>query len=171
MVLGDRVDQFLNEHGLAHARAAEQPDLAAAGIRREQVDDLDARDENLRFRRLVDEGRRILVDGAAAGGAHGAGFVHRLADDVDDASESAFADGNRDRLAGVFHLLTAHEAFGDVHRHGAHGGFAQMLRHFEHKPVAVIFRFERVHDRRQIAFELHVHDGAHHLCDAAGLVR
>ena len=40
------------------------------------------------------------------------------------------------------------------------------------EPLAVILRFERVHDRRQIArpFELHVHDGTQHLRDAAGLV-
>ena len=70
-----------------------------------------------------------------------AGFVHRLADDVDDAAERAFADGNRDRLAGVVHLLAAHETFGGVHRDGAHGRFAQMLGDFEHQPVAVIFVF------------------------------
>jgi hypothetical protein len=66
MRLGDVVDQFLDQHRLADAGAAEQADLAAAGIRREQVDDLDAGDEDLRFRRLVDIGRRILVDRGAA---------------------------------------------------------------------------------------------------------
>ena len=40
---GDVADEFLNEHRLADARAAEQADLAALGVRREQVDDLDAR--------------------------------------------------------------------------------------------------------------------------------
>ena len=51
--LGDVVDQFLNQHGLADAGAAEQADLAALGIGREQVDDLDAGDENFGFGRLV----------------------------------------------------------------------------------------------------------------------
>ncbi len=50
MRLRDVVDEFLNENRLADARAAEQADLAAARVRREQVHDLDARDEHLRFR-------------------------------------------------------------------------------------------------------------------------
>jgi hypothetical protein len=45
--LGDVVDQFHDQHGLADAGAAEQADLAALGVGREQVDDLDAGDEDL----------------------------------------------------------------------------------------------------------------------------
>src|SRR5207253_3076961 len=52
VALGDIVDQLLNEHGLADAGAAEQTDLAAAGIRREQVDDLDPGDQDRGLGRL-----------------------------------------------------------------------------------------------------------------------
>ena len=62
--LGDIVDEFLDQHRLADAGAAEQADLAALGVGREQVDDLDAGDENLRLRRLLGIGRRRLMDGA-----------------------------------------------------------------------------------------------------------
>ena len=44
---GDVADQLLDEHGLADAGAAEQADLAALLVRREQVDDLDAGLEDL----------------------------------------------------------------------------------------------------------------------------
>ena len=64
--LGDVVDQFLDEHGLADAGAAEQADLAALGVRRKQVDDLDAGDENFSFGRLLGVGRRGLMDRALA---------------------------------------------------------------------------------------------------------
>ena len=47
---GDVVDQFLNDDGLADARAAEQADLAAAQIGLEQIDDLDAGLEHLQAR-------------------------------------------------------------------------------------------------------------------------
>ena len=60
--LGDVVDQFLHGHGLADAGAAEQADLAALGVGREQVDDLDAGDQHLGFGRLVGEGGRFGVD-------------------------------------------------------------------------------------------------------------
>ena len=67
--LGDVVDQLLDDHGLADAGAAEQADLAALGVGREQVDDLDAGDEDLRFGRLLGVGRRRLVDRRGAPGA------------------------------------------------------------------------------------------------------
>ena len=60
--LGDVVDQLHDQHGLADAGAAEQADLAALGVGRQQVDDLDAGDEDLRFGRLLGVGRRRLVD-------------------------------------------------------------------------------------------------------------
>ena len=166
--LGDVVDQLLDEHRLAHARAAEQADLAALGVRREQVDDLDARDENLSLGRLLDIGGGWLMDGAAAFHVDRPGFIHRLADDVHNAPERALADRHRDRLVGVGHFLAAHKTLGDVHGDAAHGVFAQMLRNFEHETIAVVGRLERVEDGRQVAVELHVDDGADHLCDAAG---
>jgi hypothetical protein len=43
---GDVADQLLNQHGLAHAGAAEEADLAALLVGGEQVDDLDAGDED-----------------------------------------------------------------------------------------------------------------------------
>ncbi len=48
--LRDVVDQFHDENGLTDAGAAEQADLATLGIGREQVDDLDAGDQDFRFR-------------------------------------------------------------------------------------------------------------------------
>ena len=60
--LGDVVDQFLNDDGLADAGAAEQADLAALRVGRQQVDDLDAGDENFRLGRLIGEQRRLGVD-------------------------------------------------------------------------------------------------------------
>ena len=62
-------------------------------------------------------------------------------------------DRNRDLLAGVDDFLTADEAVGAVHRDGANGVFAKMLRHFENQRVVAVLGFERGQDRRQFAFE------------------
>ena len=169
--LGDVVDQLLDQHRLADAGAAEQADLAALGVRREQVDDLDAGDEDLRFGRLLDIGGRRLMDRAPSLVRHRPGFVDGIADDVDDAAERARADRHGDRLAGVAHLLAAHQAFRDVHGDAAHRVLAEVLRHLEHEARAVVDRLERVEDRRQFALERHVDDGADHLGYAAGGVR
>ena len=104
---------------------------------------------------------RGLVDGARARwSSTGPRLVDRLADDVHDAAERLVADRHRDRRAGVGHLLAAHQAFGRVHGDGAHGVLAEVLGDFEHQAVAVVVGLERVQDRRQVAVELHVDDGA-----------
>ena len=65
VVLGDAGDHLLDQHGLADAGAAEQADLAALDVRRQQVDDLDAGLEHLGLRLELVEGRRLAVDAPA----------------------------------------------------------------------------------------------------------
>src|SRR4029077_9581158 len=62
VLLGDVVDQLLNQNGLPDSRAAEQAGLPALGVRLQQVDDLDARLEHLDLRRLILERRGRAVD-------------------------------------------------------------------------------------------------------------
>jgi hypothetical protein len=64
------VDQLLDDDRLAHARAAEEADLAALHVRGEQVDDLDAGLQDLRLRLEVTNcgaGRWIGQRSALAG--------------------------------------------------------------------------------------------------------
>ena len=68
------------------------------------------------------------------------------------------------------HFLAAHQALGGVHRDGAHGVLAEMLRDFEHQAVAAVLGLERVQDRRQVILELHVDDGADDLGDLSDCV-
>ncbi len=170
MGLGDVVDQFLNQHRLADAGAAEQADLPALGVGCQQVDDLDAGDENFGFGRLIGIGRRFLMDRAHTFRSHRAGFIDRLADDVDDAAERAGADRHHDRVAGIDDFLTADQTLGGVHRDGPDRGFAEMLGDFKHQTVSAVPGFDRVQNRRQVSLELHVDDGADDLRNASGLV-
>ncbi len=110
------------------------------------------------------------MDGAGAFGGDRAGLVHRLADHVDDAAEHRLADRHDDRLAGVADLLAAHETLGRVHGDGAHGVLAQVLGNFEHQAAVAVLGFERVQDRRQMVFELHVDDGADDLSNLSDCV-
>ena len=168
--LGDVVDQLHDQHGLAHAGAAEQADLAALGVGREEVDDLDAGDEDLRLGGLLGIGRRRLVDGAQRVGLDRAGLVDRLADDVHDAAEGVEADRDLDGLAGIGDLLAADQAFRGVHRDAAHGALAELHGDFEHEAVAVVLGLEGVQDLGQVAVEMDVDDGADDLGDPADLV-
>ena len=128
VLLGQVVDQLLDQHGLADAGAAEQPDLAALGVGREQVDDLDARLEHLGRRRQVLDARRGLVDAASLDvRRQRLAEVDRVAEQVEDASQRGLADGHRDRRAGVDHLEAARQAVGRVHRDRAHAVVAEVL--------------------------------------------
>ena len=53
MLRGDRIDQFLNRHGLADAGATEDAGLAALGHRRDQINHFHARLKDLDRRRLI----------------------------------------------------------------------------------------------------------------------
>ena len=123
--------------------------------------------EDLRFRRLLAELRGGLVDRAGLRGGNRALFVHRLADDVQDAAQRGVAHRHRNRRAEVLHRGATDQTFGRVHGDGADGVLAQMLRDFQNQTLAVVVRLERVQDRRKRPIELHVDDGADHLRDFA----
>ena len=97
VLLGEVVDQLLDEHRLADAGAAEQADLAALGVGREQVDDLDAGLEHLGGRGEVLDVGRVAVDRPALLDLDLGALVDRLAEQVEDAAQRDLADGHRDR--------------------------------------------------------------------------
>ena len=122
------VDELHDQNRLADARAAEEADLSAAGVRCDQVNDLDARLENLRRCLLVVELRRGAVDRPALLVADRGGVVvNRLAEDVEDASEGRLADGNHDRGARIVRLHAAHQTVGGAHGDASRDAVAEML--------------------------------------------
>ena len=94
-------------------------------------------------------------------------FVHRFADDVQDATQRAIAHRNRDGRARVADRCAAHQAFGRVHSDATDGVLTQVLGDFHHQLLAVVFSDHSVQNRRQRAIELHVDHGADHLRDFA----
>ena len=132
-VLGDAVDHLLDEHGLADAGTAEQADLAALHVRREQVDDLDAGLEHLGLGlELVERpaaarwiGQRSVIS------SDGLGDVQRLAEGVEHVALGDVADRHRDRRAGVGDRGAADQAVGRLHRDGAHQVVAEVLGDLE----------------------------------------
>src|SRR5215204_2867991 len=96
VLLREVVDQLLDDHRLTDAGAAEQADLSALRVGREQVDDLDAGLEDLARRREVLHARRGPVDRPALVEVHVADLVDRVAEQVEDAAERAAAHGHGD---------------------------------------------------------------------------
>ena len=137
VLLGEVVDELLDEHGLAHAGAAEQADLAALRVGREQVHDLDAGLEHLGRRGQFLDGRSRAVDRPALLDVERLALVDRVAEQVEDAPERDLADGDGDRAAGVDDLHTAGQAVGGVHRHRAHAVVAEVLLHLADEDLAL----------------------------------
>ena len=138
VLLREVVDELLDQHRLADSGAAEEPDLAALDVRRDQVDALEARLEDLDRRREVAEGGRVAVDGPALRvGGDLALFVDRLADHVPQAPEGGLSDGDGDRSARVDDVDTAREPVGGVHRDRSDAVVTEVLLHLRHERAAL----------------------------------
>jgi len=164
---GDVVDQFHDQNGFANTSTAEEADLAAFGIGRQKINNLNAGHKHFGFSGLIREVRRARVDRAVFIRFDRAHFVNRLAGHVEDTAKCCGPNRNHDRTARVSHFLTANKPFGGIHRDCADGVFAEVLRNFENQTVAVVVCFQRVQNFGQVVVELHVHDGADHLRDFA----
>ena len=171
---GDIVNQLHDDDGFAHARAAEQPDLAALQVRLEQVDHLDARLEHLQLGGLVLEiGRRAMNGPALLGHDRSVGKVDRLAEHIQHAAERLWADRHRNPLAEVHRAHAALHPVGRLHRDRADAVLAEMLLDFRDDVDLPRLGRRRldvqcVVDLRQVArLELHVQDGADDLNDSS----
>jgi hypothetical protein len=170
VLLGDVADELLDDDRLAHAGAAEDADLAALLEGADEVDDLDARLEELVGGGLLVEGGCRAVDGQVLGGVHRALGVDGLPQHVEDAAQGGLAHGHADGRPGVGHLGAARQAVGGGHGHRAHPVVAQVLLDLAGEAAAVGARdLDGVVDGRQVTGrELDVDDRAGDLDDLAG---
>ena len=172
---GDVADQLLDEDGLAHSGAAEEADLAALHVGREQVDHLDAGLEDLDGRLELFEVGRRPVDRPALTLDVGA-LVDGGAEDVEDPAERGLADRDGDRGPGVLDVGAAGEAVRGVHRHRADAVVPEVLLHLGDqvgRRAALLcgdLDAEGVVDARELALEGCVDDDALDLDDLADVL-
>ena len=95
MILGDVVDEFHDDDGLAHARAAEEADLAALQERLNEIDDLHAGLEHFGAGGLLVERGSEAMNGHALFVFDGAELIDGLSDHVHDATRAC--RGRRER--------------------------------------------------------------------------
>ena len=140
VLLGDVVDELLDEHRLAEPRASEEADLASLHEGRDEVDDLEAGLEDLDLRREVAERRWFAMDRPALDALRRVALlVDRIADDVPQATERRLADGDGDRPRGVDAHGAAGETVRRVHRHGTDAIVAEVLLHLrDQRPRAAV---------------------------------
>ena len=155
----DVVDQLLDQHALAHAGSAEQPDLTAADIRTEQVDDLDAGLQDLRAWIQLDKRWRIPVDGQCRRIIERAFAIYRLAQHIEHPAQHLLADGHMDHAAVAGGLRPALHALARAQRDAAHPFAVGMGKHFRTQPAPTRLHRHHAEQRRQFAFrKAHVDD-------------
>ena len=138
--LGDIVDKFHNQDGLAHSCASEKADLAALHIRFQQIDDLYAGIEDLLSSGHIEQTALDLV-----ACRHGDGPA--LGPD----------------------LQVPLKSVGRFHRYGAYGILPYMLLHFHRQSATVLpdNRHRLVYRRKMPAFpeirEMYIHHRAYYL--------
>jgi hypothetical protein len=169
---GDVADELLDEHRLADAGAAEQADLAALGVRSQEVDDLDAGLEDGLLGRLLVEGGRLPVNRqrlVRVGDRTLA--VDRLAEEVEEAAERLLADRNGDRPARVGGFHPALEAVRRGHGHATDDVVADVGGHLDRQQTIAVLDGDGVQDvRKRIRLELDVHRRADDLEDLADVL-
>src|SRR5262249_1391827 len=153
--------------------AAEQAYLPALRVRREEVDHLDPRLEDLLRRGELLGLRRRAVNRPAVVALPLVALVDRVSEQVEDAAAGLPPGGPGDRAAGVDPLVAAAEALGRVHRHRAHAVVAEVLLDLadegRRRPALGLRHadLERVVDLRQVVREVGVDDNTRYLLDGA----
>ena len=110
MIIRDVIDQLFDQDCFADAGATEQTDLAALGIRADQVNDLDAGFKNFRRRHLLLKGRCWAVDAPVLRGIGCGLIVNWISQQVKHTADAAFSDRNRNRASEINGLCPADKA-------------------------------------------------------------
>ena len=124
---GDVADKLLDQHGLAHAGASEQANLAALGVGGQQVDDLNARLQDLHRGALLGKARRVPVDGPLLLAIGRALVVDGVAQHVEHPAQGPLPHRHADGPAGGGDSHAAGKALAGGQGDAAHRAVAQML--------------------------------------------
>ena len=150
MLHGNVVDQLLDQDGLAHAGAAEQTDLAALGVWLDEVDDLDARFQNVGGGHLLGKAGGGTVDlPAGRVGADRRFTVDGVSQYVEHAAQRGFAHRHGDAVTGGGDGQASAEAVAAGHHDAAHRLVLQMLLHLHGAARAVCLHGQRFIDGGQ----------------------
>ena len=147
-LLGDVVDQLLNDDGLAGAGAAEGADLTAAHEGGDQVDDLDTSLQHFGLGCLIFQSGSRSMDRQARRVGRRRLVVYGLAKHVEDTTQGERADWYRNGAAGVEGFLAATHAVGRAHADAADDVVAQQLLDLKRSAAALVHSLVlRVHCR------------------------
>ena len=121
--LGDVVDQFHDQDGLADSGSAEQTNLTSLGVGSEQIYDLDTSDENLLFDAHVLELWSLSVDSLPLVSGNWTPLINGLTNDIDNSAQSFWSYWDHDGTASVNTGFTTYKTFCTIHSNCSHNIF------------------------------------------------
>ena len=127
---GDAGNQLRQNNRLAETGPAEQSGLSTADERRQQVDDLDARLENLGLGTEILHLGRCAVNGPAIFSHDIASTIDWITQKIEDAAERSLADRDSHRGTGIVGFHSTDHPVGRAQRDTSHASAAQVLLHF-----------------------------------------
>ena len=160
MSLGDVVDQFHDQDGLADSGSAEETNLTSLGVGSEQIYDLDTSDENLLFDAHVLELWSLSMDSLSLVSGNGTPLINGFTNDVDDPAKSLRSHGDHDGIASVVDNLASNQTLCTIHGNGSDGVLSQVLGNLQDELGLTVLNLQGVEDLWESIFKLDVNNGS-----------
>ena len=138
MLLGDIVDQFLDEHSLTDTGSSEKTDLSSLKVRFQKVNDLDSCEQHLLRSGQVFELRRFAMNRESTLAVKFLHAVDGISCHIHHTSADLRSDRHSDRPARTDCLHTPPESVSRIHGHCTHSILADMLLHLHKESAAII---------------------------------
>ena len=168
MLCGNVADQFLDQHGLAHAGAAEETNLAAFCVRRQKVDDFNSCLQDLHHRTLFFKSRRISVDHPLFGVRNPLSVINGFAQHIEKTSQRLLAHRHFNARACSRNLHVLVKSLAGRQHQAAHLVVAEMGGNLHDAFLPVILNFKCIFDKGKFAvFKYYVNDRPHDLRDSS----
>ena len=169
VALGDVVDELHDQNRLAHTGTTKQANLSPLGVRLNEVDHFDAREQHVGRRAQVLELGRCLVNGTAFTEGTTLNAVDGLTHHIEQAALDAFAGGHRDACSGGLDCHAAAQTFRRLHGDGANGVLTDVLLGFENQVAFSALDHEGVENlgKGNSLGEADVNDWADDLCNGS----
>ena len=162
----DVSDQLLNQDRLTDTCTTEQTDLTTLCVRCQQIDDLDTGLENLLYRILVLELRRLPVDLPVLLCLRCRLSIDRIAQHIKQSAEGLLTYRNSDSGTCIRDDHVPLESLGCTQHDAAHDALPHLLCHLHDTLSAMIIYLKCSLDlRKRCGIKRHIDDRSHHLHD------
>ena len=177
MLLGDVIDEFLDEHGFTNASATEEADLSTLKVRLKQVNDFYSCIKDFLGSSQVLEFRGFPVNRERMNTLQVSKSIDGVSDDIHHTAPDLCSGGHGNRRTRVHCFHATLETVGRIHRHAPHRVLANMLLNFNHKGSLTFSpaNFQRVMDARKsilisCSIEVDIHNRTYNLGNITDII-